>query len=180
MNWRVSSCCCFSLRTGTLILGYLSLIGSVLGTIGSIIILSNTKKFVEDSLEETKTTQQLTPEQLDAVVLVVQITAIVCLVVALIGGLISVLLLMGVYKEKPGLIKISVIVSVIGCVLTGLSCILYLIGSFASAAAFGNFISSLIGLALNVYFTMVIHSYRLELLEGGGRKRDSPNLPRQF
>ncbi|XP_044730100.1 uncharacterized protein LOC123293372 [Chrysoperla carnea] len=177
MNWRVSSCCCFSLRTGTLLLGYFGVISGIIASLGILFSLPFIKDWV---LEVEKENKLLTPEDLEALVKYVQIILIIVLVLCVLSVLFNFLLLIGVYQEKPKIIKICVIVSIISCVIILLGAVVYLIGSFINPQLMGSFVIELVALALQVYFTMVFHSYYLEVIESVCSKRDGSNMPREL
>ncbi|XP_044728217.1 uncharacterized protein LOC123291851 [Chrysoperla carnea] len=173
---RVSSCCCcFSLRTGTLILGYLGGIVYTLVSLGIILSLP----YIREEVEEEEKDESLTPEELELLVTWTKVVSIATLVVYLGRILISVLLLIGVYKEKPKLIKIYLIVAIIGVIIDLFPAVILLIGCFSNTKLIGAFISDLLAIALHVYFITVIHSHRMEIIEIGGSSRGGSNLPRQ-
>ncbi|XP_044739795.1 uncharacterized protein LOC123301127 [Chrysoperla carnea] len=96
MVCRLSSCCCCSLRTGTLILGYFGLISGIITFFDTIINLGYI--FVNGGLEFSNEIPDGDHSAFATLATCVEIYYIIILVICIQGVLFNYLLLIGIYK----------------------------------------------------------------------------------
>ncbi|XP_063538767.1 uncharacterized protein LOC134748001 [Cydia strobilella] len=94
-------CCCFSVRVGALIIGYLSMFNSLMSFATTATGIAWLAKFVES--EKHNPNPQHPPEQLAAGALGIYITCGIYLVLYLYYFVISLLVIVGVHRNKPHL-----------------------------------------------------------------------------
>ncbi|XP_045610138.2 uncharacterized protein [Procambarus clarkii] len=164
--WEPRSCCCFKLRTGSLILGFLALIGAVINGLSSISVLTG------GSLEQL-VKQKCTDESLDVnteceetlgnIMYPCMITSIVLCVIQALN---SSLLIYGIYKNKTRLLipfMITVLILIVCIILIALALIILFSiqqqwqAMLVIAIFFGVYIF------LETYFLLVIRAYYLEV-----------------
>ncbi|KAJ0176282.1 hypothetical protein K1T71_008456 [Dendrolimus kikuchii] len=147
----VDNCCfCIDLKVGTLILGYLSLVGSFIYAILVGIGIAGGSVLIAKGDED----QQM----VGGIVLAV---AIIMLIVLLVNLLFTIVLLVGVHKDKRGHVKAYLIFNMICIVLM----IIGFFGSFAGPIDWSKIIQNLITIVLSIYYWVVIRSYWVKMGE---------------
>ncbi|XP_072944721.1 uncharacterized protein [Epargyreus clarus] len=128
-------CFCVELRTGCLIIGYLNLIGSIIATIMSIMLVATGSAIVSVYHDD--------PDVKTAGVVLLVVAIITLVIVGLLLAF-AIVLLIGLHKDKPGHVKCYLIYSVIFLVL---SFILFIVDAATNASA-GDIATRVVGLAL--------------------------------
>lgn len=103
---------CFRLNTGVLIIGYIQIIYAALGIIGAICILADPKDFPDDK---------------DDMVLDHLSITIIYLIVFIFNFVIGFLLVRGVTKERPNLMRPWMVVQMAGVCLASFAVLFYVI-----------------------------------------------------
>ena len=152
-----NSCCCFSLKTGCKIEGFLGIIGGSIYAILAIILFLPPEDFYKQELdfsnEEVKNLKS---------------GAIVLLVGSLIYIISCLCLLIGAFKEKSGLVLSYLILTGIATVIDIISSIIILSQGLI-LEGYGLILEGYLGLlavAINVLCWLVVYSFRQELREG--------------
>lgn len=160
MVWEPKSCCgCGSVKTGTLVLGWLALVFSTLHVLGSLRYTALDYSDYKDICVEVIKEQDLHDLSPDTCARTVISSIVVSAVTSTISVIISILLLVGVNKSKPVLMLPFMICQVIGITFLGLAgLILFGVLLYIGAIGAAFFIAILIGLImfLEVYFFLVI------------------------
>ncbi|XP_068147655.1 uncharacterized protein [Drosophila tropicalis] len=148
--------CCMRLPTAGKVVGWLGVISAVLGYI-RILLLMNGTEVVGDTMQK----QYM---QIDAV------TGSVLLVINSLNLLISVLLLLGIQKNRHGLVLPWLIFHGVVLVICGVAIVLAIVAFFASAEAaiLVLVLGYCLGLALAIYIYHGILSLYYYLKENGG------------
>lgn len=108
----VSQFLCFRLRTGVLIIGFIQIIYAVLGIIGASAILANPKYFPDD-----KNDLVIDPKAIAIIYLICSIFVLV----------IGTLLVRGVRKERPSLMRPWMVVQIAGVSFTAFAVMFYVV-----------------------------------------------------
>ncbi|KAJ2951693.1 hypothetical protein O0L34_g13855 [Tuta absoluta] len=146
----LNSCCgCIELKTGSLIIGYLNLIGEIIfiiiglvGLIGGGVVAANSKN--EDDVHGAQA---------------VMIVSIILLLIVFFFFAFTIVLLVGIHKNKRGHVKAYLIVGAICLVLS----LITTLASFAGAYDGLTIASRIISYIVSVYFLLVIRSYYLKM-----------------
>ncbi|XP_049875237.1 uncharacterized protein LOC126373225 [Pectinophora gossypiella] len=138
-------CCCIELRTGCLIIGYLNLVGDIILTILAILGLVAGGVVAANGEDQSDK---------DGGVMIMVISVIFLLILLFFLAF-TIVLLVGLHKNKRGHVKAYLIVSVICLVLS----IIMFLASFAGTVTASDIVSKLISFALSIYFILVIRSY---------------------
>lgn len=167
---QFESCCfCIPLRTGTLVLGYLHLIGSLLGIIlsslmivgGAVVTSGNVDLGAKEYHFNENDKNALANEQVVKMAGVLALAVGIILLILFIVHIVFVIfLLIGGHNSKPGHIKAYLIYSTVMVIIAVLLTIVSLIAA-PSAAVVSHFISY----AIEIYFLLVIRSYMIKLQE---------------
>ncbi|XP_034832808.1 uncharacterized protein [Maniola hyperantus] len=150
-------CCCIPLRTGCLILGYLQLVAYILYGIFAVLGVGSgvTLMHITDDLENKEDDMKV-----KAVATILIILSAVILVVILIALPFTILLLVGLHKERRNYIKIYLIFAVIALVINAILEIAKFSGGYASLKQMP---SSIISILLSIYFLLVLRSQYIKL-----------------
>ncbi|XP_075977261.1 uncharacterized protein LOC142977317 [Anticarsia gemmatalis] len=153
MALQLNNCCfCVELRTGSLIIGYLNLVGSILTTIATGVGLGLGGYIIAEGDADHK----------KAGGVVVAVMALL-LLLAIVNLIFSVVLLIGIHKYKPGHVKAFVIFYGICIVLSAI----LLIVNLSMGTPFKDVVSSFLQIFLGIYFLLVIRSYHKTMNENG-------------
>merc|ERR1712158_163257 len=151
---KLPNCCaCISLKTGTLIIGSLSLVGSVILTLASIGFIAS-QQWVIDMVDQTGS-QGLEPSQ-------IFLFAVIMLVASILSILTCAALIHGARTRNVCLMGPYII-------STGISLFLNIgniIRAIASASSFPDIAFSIFCWLLSAYFFLVVWSYKKEITEG--------------
>ncbi|KAI8431977.1 hypothetical protein MSG28_004506 [Choristoneura fumiferana] len=155
----LTRCCfCCPLRIGALVIGYLSLFSSLMSLAGISTAIALVAKYVEQESQKPNPTHR--PEDLAAGALRIYITYAIYLVVYLYYFAISLLVVIGVHRNKPHLMKYYV--------NTGLFLLAMAVALVVVTVVFLGVIASLPVLASSVilfYCILVVRSAYLEMEE---------------
>ncbi|KAI5634152.1 hypothetical protein NE865_13108 [Phthorimaea operculella] len=146
----LNSCCgCIDLKTGSLIIGYLNLIGeitfiiiSILGLVGGGVVAAGA-----ESLKQALNVQA------------VMIVSVILLLIVFFFFAFTVVLLVGIHQNKRGYVMAYLIVGVVCLVLS----LITTLASFATAANGTVIACHIVSYIISVYFLLVIRSYYLEM-----------------
>ncbi|KAI5634154.1 hypothetical protein NE865_13110 [Phthorimaea operculella] len=146
----LNSCCgCIELKTGSLIIGYLNLIGEIIfiiigiiGLVGGGVVAAGA-----ESEKEAHNGQA------------VMIVSIILLLIVLFFFAFTVVLLVGIHQNKRGHVKAYLIVGAVCLVLS----LITTLASFATSANGTVIASRIISYIISVYFLLVIRSYYLKM-----------------
>lgn len=147
---QLNSCCgCFSLRNGTKIIGWLSLVFGIMFIIG----LVTTLIFVIHVEDDPRTKDEDKP-----LLRAFTYLAIVSLFITFIQTAFGFVLLLGAYQGKAKLVYVWVVANSITVILNliGFTIMLFF------ALDGGNW-TYLVGCALDIYFILVVYSYYTEI-----------------
>ncbi|KAI5634155.1 hypothetical protein NE865_13111 [Phthorimaea operculella] len=131
-------CCCIDLRTGCLILGYLSLIEEIF-VIGAALYFLMSNNYNRASQEEA-------------------IFIYILLFVMLFFFIVTIVLLVGIHKNKRSHVGTYLCVGAV-CLVGGLISIVVSCISSSGPEKAQNIIKNIVGYLFNVYFYLVIRSY---------------------
>lgn len=181
-------CCCFSARTGAIILASLGIFFGGFGLITDSIGMVDVTPKIEYMLEETKLESmkqfetagqpeeyreelEMYWERLDYLRDLVPWIFVIQIVGALIQLVIHLCLLFGVLKHKPKFMLPWLITSMIGMVMLGLGLlvIFFVLAVASTGGILAGFIVLAVGglvLTLNFYFWAVVRSVYLDIKEG--------------
>lgn len=149
-------CCCINLRTGAIILGIFSILGSFLNVATSCVIFSI-----------IITEQNKTPNGNTDALLLPKLGCIALFVASVIGLMVSIMYLIGAVKRRIVFIKVFVVMYLI--VIIGMAVLMVvLVILFAPIQVL---IPMIVPFCLHSYFLCCINSYLQELMEAedGGR-----------
>ncbi|XP_045773511.1 uncharacterized protein LOC123872945 [Maniola jurtina] len=142
-----SNCCfCVPLRTGCLILGYLQLIASIILAIISIVTLVAVGAVVATADA---------PVNESAVAALVSVYVIILILVTVLLTF-SILLVVGIHKERRSYVKAFLIYDLIFIILYA---IMYIVRCATLPPNVGFIVGTLIQILLSIYFLLVIRSY---------------------
>ncbi|XP_023951470.2 uncharacterized protein LOC112055534 [Bicyclus anynana] len=145
---QFDSCCfCIPLRTGCLILGYLHLIASIILAIVSIVTLAAVGAVIAST----------DPAKIDesAVAALIAVYVIVLILVAVLLTF-SILLVVGLHKERRSFVKAYLIYYLIFIILYT---IMFIVRCASLPPDVGYIIGTLIQILLSCYFLLVIRSH---------------------
>ncbi|XP_075976575.1 uncharacterized protein LOC142976883 [Anticarsia gemmatalis] len=146
MGCILDNCCfCIELRTGSLIIGYLSLIGSIILTLMAGIAMG---------LSGYYASEVTTDEQRLGAGILIGITVFI-LIIVLLNLIFSIVLLVGLHKYKRGHVKAYLIYTGI---FIGLSILLF-IASVSTNPNVQHIFRDILQIGLSIYFLIVIRSY---------------------
>lgn len=184
-------CCCCSLRTGTLVLSVIALLGYLFGVFGAVWSLVIHDQYVvriinmmaafnpslldddasssEDSDNATATFQDL----YETYVPVATGVLVGTLVFNLIGAACGLCALIGIIKKRPLLLMPWLVLAMLSMLVMA---VLIIVGMFylALMVSVTLLISGLVGLSLSLYFWMVVYSYYKNLREQERLELDTP------
>eukprot|EP00090_Calanus_glacialis_P033709 TRINITY_DN5607_c0_g1_i3.p1 TRINITY_DN5607_c0_g1~~TRINITY_DN5607_c0_g1_i3.p1 ORF type:complete len:170 (-),score=45.10 TRINITY_DN5607_c0_g1_i3:110-619(-) len=152
------ACIVFDLKTGTIILGVINLIGCVIGAIAclaSVIGYAVLSDQVNQALEESE--NQLD----DNVGIVVYVTLSIVLIICVFYIIISSLLIHGARTGRPGFLTPWLVLTIISMGFQ----VLNVIGGLISLQ-WGKTFSTIIGLVIEAYLFVCVWSFRKQLQEG--------------
>jgi len=152
---NIEKCCCFDLKTGTILIGALNLSGSVILAIYAAFILFSYAAF---SSEINQAIQDNHGSDAADASLVINITFGIILVLSIFYIGIASLLIHGARTGRPGLLMPWM-------VLTGISLLFNCISIFSAflSLEISKIVSGVLGLALGVYFFLCVKSLRNHL-----------------
>ncbi|XP_045774064.1 uncharacterized protein LOC123873302 [Maniola jurtina] len=150
-------CCCIPLRTGCLILGYLQLVAYILYGIFSVLGIGSgvALMHVTDGLENKEDDMRV-----KAIATIVILLSALILVVILIALPFTIVLLVGLHKERRNYIKIYLIFAVIALVINVVVDLSKFSGGYAPMKQLP---SSIIGTLLSIYFLLVLRSQYIKM-----------------
>jgi len=148
----VQSCCCYDLKTGTLLVGVLELIASVSLSIFSIFLMVSWAVVVEGG---DVVSDQVDPQLLKAAGTVWWVTMSIILFISVLNLVVTSILIHGAKKGRPGLLTPWL-------VLTAISVVLQLINIFGSLIFLnaGSCILALGCVCIEGYFYVCVTSFR--------------------
>merc|ERR1712243_2802 len=158
------ACIVFDLKTGTIILGVINLIGRIIGTIACLAVLVGytvASDAVLDALKQDPSVH-LDGNAHAAVGIIVYITLGIVLAICAFYIIIASLLIHGARTSRPGFLTPWL-------VLTGISMVfqvLNVIGKFVTLE-WGAAFSTLVALVVEAYLFVCVHSFKKQLQEGG-------------
>ncbi|XP_023032581.2 uncharacterized protein LOC111518850 [Drosophila willistoni] len=157
--------CCMRLPTAGKVLGWLGVIAAILGYIRIVLLMNGTEVtvVVGDTIQKQYV-------QIDAV------TGSIALVINSLNLLISVLLLLGIQKNRHGLVLPWLIFNGFVLALCAIAFVLAIIGFFASgdSTLLALLLGYSLGLALGIYIYHGILSLYYYLKENGGPQGSWP------
>merc|ERR1712198_349106 len=179
MLWRPLGCCCFSLRTGSLTLGTLSVIGAVFGILSIVNLYWNHEQNVEEMVKQICTEQLSTPEYAEddidhCITLSLRIVVgvvVTIFVINIIRLTISGLLIHGIRTNKTSLMVPYMVFQMIYIILAikfaVILCIAFLVaGQIWSLILVGLLFGAY--LFLETYFLLVKRALYLQMKADGG------------
>lgn len=144
------TCCgCIELRTGCLIIGYLQLVAQIIFSILILVLL--TAGGVEAASDDK------TAQQGGTLLIALSIIMLIFLILFL---TFTIVLLVGLHKDKPGHVKAYIIFATIFLVI---NVITFLAGFANTPIKAGNVVGNLLGLLLSLYFLLVIRSHYVKM-----------------
>jgi len=149
----LNCCACASLKTGTLIIGSLGLVGSVILTLASIGFIAS-QQWVIDMVDQTGS-QGLEPSQ-------IFLFAVIMLVASILSILTCAALIHGARTRNVCLMGPYIISNGIGLLLN----IGNIIRACASGSSFPDIAFSIFCWLLSAYFFLVVWSYKKEITDG--------------
>jgi len=179
--FKLVRCCgCTTLRTGTLIIGTLNLIGCVLGVVAASVVVgllisahdeiwATLTNFTMNSTCQGAWCDIQHQQQYDLVKTWTNVTKI-CLWIGIaflsFHTLVNIGLLVGVTQRIPCLVTTWVVIEALGLCLSTLSAIASFVRSSNGGAGqfFVSAITSLAGVGLGFYFLLVVINFRRELI----------------
>ncbi|KAK7871388.1 hypothetical protein R5R35_006092 [Gryllus longicercus] len=180
MVMHLKSCCCgCSLKTGTVIIGVLSGIGALCGLIMSILGASvGTGELQKEFLKELEKQKGITLDQAEYEEAVKHLEAtsgnktlsalFICLAIVYgIHLIFDILMVFGASAERPRMIKPWIVFAIMALVVQSILSFVNIIFHFTSGAAMVGVLGLVmlaVGIALAVYFILVVNSFHTELL----------------
>ncbi|XP_045773508.1 uncharacterized protein LOC123872944 [Maniola jurtina] len=157
MMLEFNKCCfCVPLRIGCLILGYLHLVASAILAILSIITLAAVSAVMSGWSDDGKV--QIDQQAAGALLAV----TVIMLLLVLVLLTFSILLVVGLHKEKKNYVKAYLIYYLVFIVLYA---IVYVVRIATLPYDLGYLLSTLAEILLSVYFLLVIRSHWLTMRE---------------
>ncbi|XP_064102393.1 lysosomal-associated transmembrane protein 5-like isoform X2 [Macrobrachium nipponense] len=153
-------CCCFSLRVGTLILGSLSLFGSVLVLLSSLRFVARSYEDFRAACIHVSQERQVNLDP-DSCAILVRITIAFDGIMAAVSTLFSILLVAGVNARKERWMLPYLALQVKGYCLTVLVFVLLLIIAIYTGSAIGALVTILVCVPVMLilsYFIMVVYA----------------------
>ncbi|CAH0400261.1 unnamed protein product [Chilo suppressalis] len=146
-------CCgCIDLRTGCLIIGYLNLIGAIIGVVmGAILAIGTGVILSSDEFKE-----QLHDDQAAVVTTFAVILAVILIILFVFFFIMVVVYLVGIHQNKRGHVKAYMVFAVIFLVIYT---VMFFVGFANPPIRASDVCSKLLSILLNVYFLLVIRSY---------------------
>uniref|UniRef100_A0A1B6G5D3 Uncharacterized protein n=1 Tax=Cuerna arida TaxID=1464854 RepID=A0A1B6G5D3_9HEMI len=155
---QLNSCCCgCSLKTGSKIIGWLSMIASIASLIMFGLALAGLY-YIEEHPEKVTPENKEIFDHLPAL----KAAAIMMIIVHIIGCILSFILLMGVYQQKAKLVLIWVMVALTCAIIAQLVNIVQLFALYQPAN-----IGNIIWFLLDLYFILVVYSFYREIQNVG-------------
>ncbi|CAG9788418.1 unnamed protein product [Diatraea saccharalis] len=149
-------CCgCIELRTGCLIIGYLNLIGAILGILTAAILVLGTGIALSDSEVRDQFKHEF-KEAGAAVATAVVVTAVILIILFVLFFAMIIVYLVGIHQNKRGHVKAYMIFSVIFLVILT---IMFFVGLANPPVSASDVCSKILNILLNIYFLLVIRSY---------------------
>jgi len=158
------ACIVFDLKTGTIILGVINLIGCIIGTIACLAIIvgySVASDAVIDHLKQDPNVH-LDGDAQAAVGIAVYVTLAIVLAICAFYIIIASLLIHGARTGRPGYLTPWLVLTGISIVLQ----VLNVIGKFITLDL-GSAFSTLVALVVEAYLFVCVHSLKKQLQEGG-------------
>merc|ERR1711994_139874 len=157
---KLANCCaCISLKTGTLIIGFLNLIGSLIFIPVSIALMAGKDAFVDQMRQMLGQSAHYDRQTIATGILIAGLILFVC---AIIATIISSCLAHGARTRNISLMKPWIVLTAIGLVLNIISMALSLFVNPLSA------VTSMAPWALNTCFFLVVLSFKKEIEAGMG------------
>ncbi|CAH0726762.1 unnamed protein product, partial [Brenthis ino] len=142
-------CCCFPLRTGCLVIGYLNLIANIILAIYAILSLSAGISMAYSGLYSHQ-----------ASTIVISVSTVL-LIFILIYVAFTIALLYGLHKEKPRHVKAYL---VYGLVFLIIYTVLFIVNLILGAHEPIGIVGRIVEIALSAYFLLVIRSQYVRML----------------
>merc|ERR1712055_741851 len=161
----VEKCCaCLELKTGTLILGVINLVGSIILAIISAVGLAGSAVLASGALDQyidkdSRMDSESRAAVNTAATFGIVVTSIM-LIIYILYVVVASMLIHGARKEKPGLMMPWIVLTIVYLIWD----IVQIIGYFVS----GDWLSAIIGIILfcpGFYFFICVWSYRKQLQE---------------
>merc|ERR1712083_854080 len=153
---KLANCCaCISLKTGTLIIGFLNLIGSLIFIPVSIALMAGTDAFVDQMRQMLGQSAHYDRQTIASGILIAGL-------ILFVGAIISSCLVHGARTRNISLMKPWIVLTAISLVLNIISMALSLFVNPLSA------VTSMAPWALNTYFFLVVLSFKKEIEAGVG------------
>uniref|UniRef100_A0A1B6KGW0 Uncharacterized protein n=1 Tax=Graphocephala atropunctata TaxID=36148 RepID=A0A1B6KGW0_9HEMI len=151
---QLNSCCCgCSLQTGTKIIGWISLVANILTAImfgaGLVAIY-----YVEDHQENLTPEQKKILEHLPAL----KAISILLIVVHVVGCVLSLILLLGVYQKKAKMVLIWVLIALTCALIEQLVNIIQIFTLYQAANLY-----NIVFFLVDIYFILVVYSFYREI-----------------
>merc|ERR1711944_258306 len=158
---KLANCCaCISLKTGTLIIGFLNLVGALIFIPISIALMAGKDAFVDQMRQMLGQRANYDRQTIASGIL---IAGLIIFVGAIIATIISSCLVHGARKRNSTLMKPWIVLTAISLVLNIISMALSLFVNPLTA------VTSLAPWALNAYFFLVVLSFKKEIEAGVGQ-----------
>ncbi|CAG9800842.1 unnamed protein product [Chironomus riparius] len=150
----VNSCCCFSVETGGLILGWIGIIGNAIGGLFLLAMLAGYNALTCEDILQNEQFQEAFPdwtmENCQFLKTIILVGIIVGIVSNLIAFIIYVMLVRGIKTRNPGKIIPAVVINGIGVTII-------ILGNLFTFSLKGLF-SAVIGGAIGIYFFLVLYT----------------------
>merc|ERR1712098_285499 len=155
------ACIVFELKTGTIILGVINLIFSVIGTIAVLAMLIG-YAVGSNSIKQALHLQESSSGDQGTIDAIFYVTWIILLAVCAFYIIIASLLIQGARTSRPGFLTPWLVLTGISMVLQ----VLKVIGSFI-AFEWGAAFSTLVALVIQAYLFVCVHSLKKQIEDGG-------------
>ncbi|CAK1583034.1 unnamed protein product [Parnassius mnemosyne] len=151
--WVFENCCfCIDLRTGCFIIAYLQMVGEIIITTMSFLGIGTAQVLINSSDPDNR-----------AIGLALMVVCVITLLFVVVFLAFTIVLLVGLHKNKPGHVKLFLIYSVVFMVF-------YIVSVIVNIAMTGppalNIVSSVFYILLDIYFLLVLRSYWVKMGSG--------------
>jgi len=162
---KLNTCCgCATLRTGSLIIGWLGIVGFILYGVKLPVSFSGAEEAIDQN-QITCDGRICTDEEKIEMKTVLKITVIITLIACAIGLLVNILLVIGVVKRTSQLICVWLVVSIIGMAGSVFVFVRALVNGFGGQGdQFIVAVSSVVEIIVTIYCVVVVYSFKQEIV----------------